>query len=431
MGRKSILIGAAAGLVLVALGGVIGAVHGQPPAPTTDVVLTGDPLGDQIGRTQQRLADVPGDWRSWAALAVLYLERSRTTGDPTWYTKAEGAVKRSFDARPDANADANIAAGALANSRHDFSAARTYALNTIAVNAYSAQAYAVLGDAETQLGHRDAATAAIQQMLDLRPGLPAYSRAAYDLEQRGEVADAEALLLRARQDAVLPTDASFCDTALGDLAWRTGRLDEAGQRYAAALRADPTNIAALLGRARVSTATSNVNTALDDYATLTRRAPAPGYLLEYGDLLRSVGRTADADAQRELAVAAHTLFVANGGIDGLTDVTVALSTGDTAGAVAAATAEWARRQHADVADALAWALYADGKAAQALPYADLAVGTGAPNATYAFHRGLINAALGRNTQARADLELALRTNPNFSPLDAPAARAALDDLRES
>jgi hypothetical protein len=125
--RRSIVLGAALGLVLVAVGGVLGALHGQPSGPPTHVVLTGDPLGDQIARTQQRLADVPGDWRSWAALAVLYLERSRTTGDPTWYAKAEGAVQQSFAARPDANADANIAAGALANSRHDFAAARTYA----------------------------------------------------------------------------------------------------------------------------------------------------------------------------------------------------------------------------------------------------------------------------------------------------------------
>jgi tetratricopeptide (TPR) repeat protein len=245
------------------------------------------------------------------------------------------------------------------------------------------------------------------------------------------VSEAEAMLLRAHADAVLPVDVAFCDTALGDLAWRTGRLSEAGQRYASALRADETNLAALLGRARVGAARGDLEAALRDFATLTRRSPAPGYLLEYAQLLRVAGQASRADEQTALAVAAHTLFVANGGIDGLTDVTVALSTGDTAAAVLAASAEWSRRQHADVADALAWSLHANGQSDLALPYADLAVGTGAPNAAYAYHRGLINAALGRTAAARADLELALRTNPYFSPLDAPAARAALDDLRES
>src|SRR5690242_9920994 len=151
MRRTSIVVvGVALGLLLLAGGGILRAAPTEQP-PTT-VVLTGDPVRDRIIRTQERLVAVPGDWRSWAALAVLYLERSRTTGDPTWYTKAEGAVQRSFEVRPEGNADASTAAGALANSRHDFAAARRYALDAIAVNPYSAQAYAVLGDAETQLG---------------------------------------------------------------------------------------------------------------------------------------------------------------------------------------------------------------------------------------------------------------------------------------
>nr|BFE72957.1 hypothetical protein GCM10020092_062580 [Actinoplanes digitatis] len=43
----------------------------------------------------------------------------------------------------------------------------------------------MLADAHTQLGDAAAATAAVQRMLDLRPGLAAYARASYDLEQRG------------------------------------------------------------------------------------------------------------------------------------------------------------------------------------------------------------------------------------------------------
>ncbi|HEY7226062.1 MAG TPA: tetratricopeptide repeat protein [Micromonosporaceae bacterium] len=418
----------ALGLALVVAGGVLGAPQGGHAAAPDSVVLTEDALGDQISRTQQRLTQVPGDWTSWAGLALLYLERSRTTGDPTWYTKAQGAVERSFALHPAANTDASIAAGALANSRHDFAAGRRYARDAIAANAYSAEAYGVLGDAETQLGHRDAATAAIQRMLDLRPGLPAYSRAAYDLEQHGRTDEAQALLQRALADAAHPTDVAFCQVALGDLAWRTGRLAEAADLYASALRADQSNLAALLGRARVEAADGDVEAALADYATLTRRAPLPAYFLEYADLLQATGSaTAQDKAQTQvrLATAAESLFVANGGIDGLTDVAVALATGDARSALTAAKKEWSRRQFADVADAMAQALYANGEPSQALHYADLAVDTGAPNAAYAYHRGLINLALGRTAQAREDLALALQTNPAFAPLDATAAHAAL------
>jgi tetratricopeptide (TPR) repeat protein len=424
------IVAAALGLVLVLAGGAL--VSGEPRTddPLT-VALTGEPLAGQIARAQARLGEVPGDWRSWASLAVLYLEQSRITGDPSWYAKAERAVAQSFQRGPVVNPDASTAAGALANARHDFAEARAHALEAIGANPYSAPAYAVLGDAETQLGNREGATEAIQRMLDLRPGLPAYSRAAYDLEQRGLVAQAEAMLLRARADAVQPSDIAFCEVALGDLAWRTGRVAVASQRYARALRAQPESIAALLGRARVTAARGDLDVALAEYATITRRAPIPGYLLEFAEVLRFGGRTTQASRQLQLAVAAHALFVANGGTDGLTDVTVALATGDVRAALEAALAEWSRRQHADVADALAWALYRNGMPAQALPYADLAVGSGAPNAAYAYHRGLIHLALSHPAKARSDLRHALKTNPYFSLVDAAAARAALTSIEET
>jgi tetratricopeptide (TPR) repeat protein len=424
------IVAAALGVVLVLAGGAL--VGGEPRSddPLT-VALSGDPLADQLARTQARLEEVPGDWRSWAGLALLYLEQSRLTGDSNWYTKAEDAVAQSFARRPVANPDASTAAGALANARHDFAQARGFAREAIAANPFSASAHAVLADAETQLGNREAATEAIQRMLDLRPGLPAYSRAAYDLEQRGLVAQARAMLGRARAGAVHPADIAFCEAALGDLAWRTGRLASAAQRYATALLAEPENITALLGRARVEVARGDLDAALTDYATLTRRAPTPGYILEYVEALRAAGRAAEARQQLGLAAAAHELFVVNGGIDGLTGVAVALASGNAAAALDAAQAEWSRRQHADVADALAWALYRNGLAALALPYADLAMDTGAPNAAYAYHRGQIHLALGRTEQARADLRHALKTNPYFSLVDAPAARAALRSIEET
>lgn len=64
-------------------------------------------------------------------------------------------------------------------------------------------------DAETQLGHPQAATDAVQRMLDLRPGLPALARAAYDLEQHGRVAEAAKLWQTALGNAVTAGDRAF------------------------------------------------------------------------------------------------------------------------------------------------------------------------------------------------------------------------------
>jgi tetratricopeptide (TPR) repeat protein len=425
--RLVALVGSAA-LALVVTGGVLGR-GGNAPAGHNEVpAAQADPLGASIAKSQQRLRDVPGDWRTWAGLSSAYLEKGRVTADPTYYPKAEGAAQESLARHPDGNADANIALGALANARHDFATARDRANAAIAVNGYSSAAYGVLTDALTQLGDAAGAAAAVQKMLDLRPGLAAYTRASYDLEQRGQVAQAADLMQRALDDATDPNDAAFCRTQLGDLDWQTGDLAGAEKAYTDALTSTPGSIAARRGKARVDAANGRTDAALAGYADLTRRNPVPGDLLEYADLLRASGKATEADAQVRLAAAADSLFTANGGIDGITTAQLALAQNKPDDAVAAAKGEWDRRQFVDVADAYAWALHKAGRDADALPLARNVTATGAKPAVYAYHLGMIELALGQRDQAKADLTRAVQTNPHFSPLEAPLARKALADL---
>lgn len=78
---------------------------------------------------------------------------------------------------------------------------------------------------------------------------------------------------------------------------------------------------------------------------------------------------------------------------------------------------------------MAWALHVNGRDAEALTFADRAGALGWRNATFAYHRGMILASLGRRAQAEAQLAEALTINPYFSPLHAPRARATLADLK--
>ena len=94
-------------------------------------------------------------------------------------------------------------------------------------------------------------------------------------------------------------------------------------------------------------------------------------------------------------------------------------------AVEHARTEWGRRQSVLVADALAWALHRAGHDTEALGYAQKADRLGWKNATFAYHRGMIELALGHKAQARTQLSRALKINPHFSVLQAPAARRAL------
>ena len=428
---RALLVGCLAiptALGLLALGGVLGGSGGAPADRSGAVAAPAAPtdaLAATIARAQQRLREVPGDWRTWAELGSVYLEWARVSADPTYYPKAEGATQRSLSLRPADNPDALVVLGALANARHDFAAARADALEALAGNGYDANAYGVLADAETQLGDTAAATGAVQRMLDLRPGLAAYARASYDLEQHGRVVEATELMRRAAQAALDPRDLAFCRAQLGDLAFAGGDLAGADREYTAALAAAPSTVAALRGRARVAAAAGHLDEALTSYADLTRRTPTPGYLLEYAELLRVAGRVADADEQLRLAQAAHRLFSDNGGTDGLTAAALALALGQPEAAVLAAQGEWVRRQHADVADTLGWALHLAGRDVEALPYARRTAATGARSAGYAYHLGVIELALGSGAAGRADLARALEISQYFSPVEAPAARRLL------
>jgi Flp pilus assembly protein TadD len=81
-----------------------------------------------------------------------------------------------------------------------------------------------------------------------------------------------------------------------------------------------------------------------------------------------------------------------------------------------------------VADAMAWALHANGRDREALRYADRALALGTRNALFLFHRGMIRTALGDARGARTDLAAALALNPNFSIRWASTASATLRAL---
>lgn len=293
--RLRILIVGLTAILLTGVGAVFGLHHGESPDPGSAQASSSLPAGqapaDQlaasIARAQKHLSAVPGDYPAWAALGSAYTERARVTADPAYYPKAEGALRRSLKLRPTGNPAALVGLGALANARHGFATARDLAHRALRVDPYSADAYGVLADAQTQLGHLAAATEAIQHMLDLRPGLAAYARASYDLEQQGRLDDAVALMRRALGDAVDPADIAFCRYQLGELAWRAGRLDDAETEYTGGQAADPAYLPLLAGHARVAAARGHTTAALADYAKLTARYPSPGYLMDYATLLRA------------------------------------------------------------------------------------------------------------------------------------------------
>jgi len=321
-------------VVLTVAGGVLG-TPSAPPSSSSEamtVMAAADPLAQRIERAQQRLRDLPGDWQTWAALGVALVERARVTGDPTFYPRAENALSESLRLRP-SNPEALIGQGTLANARHDFSGAAKVANEAVSLNPFSSRGYLVLADAYTQLGKSELASVAVQQALDLDPGLPALSRAAYDLELRGQITESREMWQRALRQAFAPSEVTFVRQQLGDLALSTGDRETARNEYT--LAGYKYGLAKLDGN-------------LDLYAELVAAQPNPTLLAEYAVLLRKANRDADANSALRLADAALALLEANGATDDLAAAEVALARGDCAAARAFAQRELDRRTHRDV-----------------------------------------------------------------------------------
>ncbi|QXG74516.1 tetratricopeptide repeat protein [Modestobacter sp. L9-4] len=397
-------------------------------AQTQDVPAPADPLVTAIAAAQQRLTEVPGDWVTWAQLGSAYVEQARITADPSFYDKADGALAKSLELRPEGNDAALTGKGALANARHDFAAARDAAEAALAIDDYDATAWGVLTDARTQLGDHVGATEALQRMLALRPGIASFTRASYDAELHGDLDAARSALQQALDSTQDRSSAAYCRTYLGALAFSHGDLDGAAASYDAGLADDPDEPALLLGRARVDAARGDVDRAVAGFAAVVAARPLPENLVEYGEYLESLGRQDEADEQYRLVGTVRTLFAASGVQDDLSTALFAADHDDPATALAAAQAEYDRRQNTDAQDALAWALHSAGRDDEALPLAQQATSLGGASAVAQYHRGAIEAALGRTDDARATLAGALDTNPHFSPLLAPRAAQLLESL---
>lgn len=261
---------------------------------------------------QARLKKFPSDQDTWAALGATYITQARLSADPSYYPKADGAFAESLKVEPVGNALALTGLATLAAARHDFVGAEKLARQSKAVNPYGAVNQGVLSDALIEQGRYDDAEVELQKMLDLKPGVPSLPRASYYFELRGDNKDATAVLNRAASIAYSPSDAAYALYYLGELAFNSGDLATAAKHYSAGLTRDPSYLPLVGGRAKVEAAQGKTAAAVRDYASVVARLPQPSYVIEYGDLLESLGRSKAASAQYAVVAAEEKLFIAAG-----------------------------------------------------------------------------------------------------------------------
>jgi tetratricopeptide (TPR) repeat protein len=348
-------------------------------------------------------------------LGLAYQQRARETGDPSYYGKAEGVLRRALRLAPhDLEATSGLAS--LALSRHRFGLGLRLGREAIRISPSTARNYGVVGDAQVELGRYTAAFRSFDTMVRLKPGISSYARVAYARELLGRLDDGRSALLLARDAAAdEPEPLAWTETQLGKLELGRGRLDSAAAHLRAALRTFPGYVYALDAMAQVEVGRGRLVRA----AALERRAvdtiPLPQFVGLYADLLQATGHQRAARLQYATEDGIRRLLGANGV---RTDLETALFDVDHGirlrDSLALARRAQRERPSIDGDDVLAWALARNGRCGEALHYSERALRLGTRDTAKLFHRAEIEQCLGHDPRAWARRALAL--NPHFSVL---------------
>jgi tetratricopeptide (TPR) repeat protein len=423
---------AAIAATVALLGGVF---HGAPSTPAS--ALAGSQSAEDfkagfalnastpalILSLQSTLRSTPGDEHSWALLGLAYQQRARETGDPSYYTKSEGSLRRAA-ALDGKDYLVYSGLGSLALSRHRFRVALAYGREAHRLAPTIARNYGVIGDALVELGRYREAFHDFDLMSSLRPSLSSYARVSYGREllgQTGRATKAMKLAIDAATDTIEPT--AWTHVQLGKLLFNHGRYAAAAREDRFALRVFPGYAYGLDALAQAEAALGHTARAI----SLERRAvaaiPLPQYVAFLGDLYGASGRPELARRQYALIGAIEQLLRANGVRTDLEMALFQVDHGiDLAGALHRARVGRAERPSIDGDDVLAWALARTGHCGEALAYSKQALRLGTRDSLKFFHRGMIERCLGHRLMARAWFTRALHLNPQFSILWSPVAR---------
>src|ERR1700683_2420267 len=157
----------------------------------------------------------------------------------------------------------------------------------------------------------------------------------------------------------------------------------------------------------------------------------PMYVAELGDMYTKAGDSAEARKQYQLVEYIGMLGHIN---QVLHNRDLALFYADhdlkLEEALTLAHKEFEVRHDIYTWDALAWALYKNGKSQEASDAIDKAFRPGTRDALLFFHAGMIASRLGQTSQAKERLQTALQINPQFHVIYSDVARQQLKVLQQ-
>jgi tetratricopeptide (TPR) repeat protein len=201
---------------------------------------------------------------------------------------------------------------------------------------------------------------------------------------------------------------------LGEYLTKAGDPASADSAYVAALNTHPGDYRSLAALGKLRANNGRYAEAIMLYQKAIAVVPMPIYIAELGDLYARSGNQAAAQKQYALVEYIGLLGHINQVLHSR-DLALFYADHDMklAEALDLAQKEFEVRYDVYTWDTLAWALYKNGKLADAAKASEKAMRFGTRDSLLLFHEGMIAEAMGQRELARSELKEALRINPHF------------------
>ena len=400
--------------------------NGSVSVPTFDDPLalvltpqTGDTRKDkEISRLQQQVRSGGNVQLALEQLGWAFVAKARESFDPGFYKLAEQCA-RSIEKYNPQSQEAMLLRGHVLQNLHRFKESETLAHRLVEQRGLSFD-YGLLGDALMEQGRLSEAVEAYQRMMNLKPDLRAYARAAHMRWLKGDLGGAiEAMQLAV--SAASPSDAesaAWVNTRLAFYEFQASDVAEAEEGCAFALSLQKNYAPALLLKGKMLLAQDRFQEAVDVLQNAAKLNPLPEYQWTLAEALRAAGREDEASGIEGQ--------VRNHGASSdprTTALFFATRHENPETAVQLARAELDSRSDVFTHDALAWSLAATGNLTEAWSEMQCALAEGTEDGRLFFHAAMIASQAGH----APDAERWLRKASELSRLLLPSERNELQN----
>lgn len=406
----------------------VSSVNNASAVSQSEMPASTSPSSQAVSRARQMIVNNPDDAGAYSALGAALCRRAEETSNTALYVEADRALDKALQVSPN-NFEARKAQVCVELGRHEFARAREQAMVLNKRIPDDIMVYGLLVDANSALGNYAEAEDAAQWMLKLRPGnTPAFLHAADLREVFGEQEGA-LQVLKLVFDASSPADISGRTAVLTQMArinLEIGDQAAAEREGEAALSLQPLDARALLAMAQVRMLEGRAVEAVQLIRSSYKSEPQTQTLYVLGCALAKAGMQNDAKdvfAEFEQRAVAESSQPYNANRELI--FYYADNTKNPTKALTIAELEITTRHDVHTLDAYAWALYKNGRYADAKKEMDKALEVGIRESPIFYHAGEIELGLGHTTEARRFFHIAI----DLKSLDSQDANAALASLQ--